>query len=1640
MNFKGVFLLITFIFSLFSVSSQIVFDLEEFSQEDNISQKSPIINLDKEIRSKITTLYYVPTDPIYIDGNFSDTAIARGWSGSGTEGQPYFIDNIFINGSNSVNTVEIRNTDDYFEIKNSYFIYGDYGLYFENVSHGKLINDSFSTCSQGLYLEYSEDVLISENVIKNIDSSGIEITYSKNMTISNTNVTDNSGTGIRLEYSNNTGITQTNITKNGDVGIYIEYSENNTVENNLIDQNDGEGLELRDSNNITVSSNRFIFNSQEGIYLDTVHESKIVDNEINGSSEYGVHIYNSNYNLISRNYLVNNYDGIKLDQSSNNSLIANEIKTLQLQIFEELKYDLFLDECENTTISDNILQIGMMMDGSELKHFDQTLVSNNTLDNKPLIFWVDQDTGIAPDNVGQIFLVNCSSITISDQNFSNVTVGILSAFTKNSVFDNNTIINGTDNSYAIFIVGSNDSEVSNNIISDTDQGLYVKGSTNFLISNNSISNVDGEGILLESSENLILKNNSISDCHKGIHIQDSDNNIIGNNTLIDNSQSSISISSSENCTISNNTIINGRHGVYLSSSTNNSIISNNITACTDYGMFIEYSSNNSIMNNNFEDTGLFLHGTQLNQFIQKKVTNNFVNQDPLIFWQNNVSGTVPASAGQVILVNCTSVLVTSQDISQASVGIQIHFSSNITIQENVLSSHRYGIYLRESDNCTILSNNVTSTIYYAISLSYSHNHSIAGNRLIGNSYGIRPEYSENITISSNWIESSSTRGIGSYLGFNLTITNNDLSGTQYGIYLQQTPNCTILNNVISGSSDTYGIYLPQCENSTIWNNTISGFQRGIFVRDRGKCDIANNTISNNSYGIYLSSSERNSIDDNVFLNGGIFIDGNQLKYYLQSIGSNNTLNGGDIVYWENTTNGLINSSEKQIILVNCTSIIVSNLDLTYTSVGILAASCENSSFVENDISNNIYGIYFWQSENCTIANNTANDDSIGINLRYSHNNTIFNNTISGTSDHGIYLFDGDDSFVKKNRISNPSGDGIQLESSTNCSLINNTITNGNSYGIELSYSSISSLIGNNITNCNNYAMRIYRSGNSVIDSNTFYNCGLSIEGNLLGDYSQESVINNFVNGKAIVFMEDESQQTVPNDSGQLILINCTSLLVTKQTWDTVSIGLQTAYCTNLVVSNNSATNNTYGFYLKHLKDSLVQNNTFIENKIGSYLYTSENTTIIENTASFNEESIQLFYSTNCSIISNKVNNSTKYGIRFDNCENGSISDNVVTNSTEAGIYINSDESHIYRNLILSSNELGLYVTNSKYNLLQWNVIAYCGSYGISVKDSSFNDISWNDFFENNVDDTSQGEESTSETGGVYNLIYYNYWEDWVAHSTDADSNGILDDPYLLTGTSLSQDHSPLASPYHLSKPTITSPNGGENYPKGYLTIIWNPSTDLLSHELKYSIYYSTDGGYNWSPIVSDLNITSYFWNASSEIGFLNSSSYKIKVTASCNIGFSAFDTSDDNFTLQNLQHGLSEPTVISPNGGETLRGEIMISWDASVDNWEHTVNYSVFYSADNGSTWKSLVEGLTNSSINWNTRTVVDGENYLVKVEAYCSEGLMSLDISDGTFIIKNQEEEELDIMLLVAIVIPVIIVISGISFIIIRKRRSSGL
>jgi parallel beta-helix repeat protein len=649
-----------------------------------------------------------------------------------------------------------------------------------------------------------------------------------------TTIIDGSGpTDVVLITQHRTNVSDFTV-RNGYYGIYVENADRcNVSSNNLSDNSYGIHLYQSFRNNIT---NNHASNNGFGIYLYNSRYNHIYDNNASNNDNRGLIISYSHENNIKGNHLFKNDIGISLGSSENNIILDNMIKMNN-------RYGISIDESNEIIVSNNMMiNNGVFVSGDMLEHWNSHEIDVlNTINAKPLYFWKDQTTGIIPIDAGQVILANCTNIIIENQSLYNASIGVELGFSSNNIIVNNTAISNFE--AGIYLYLSNNNTIANNTCSNNRNGISLDFSSINVIEKNNCSN-GSTGIDFLSSENNKIEGNILNNNAFGVYFHDSYYNIIGNNSCSFNSLYGIYLyaQSFENV-LENNTCINNKYGIYLHMNSDHNIIENNNCSYNDDGIRLS-TSNNVIKNNEcsyngdgihlssgnvynllenntlsgnhqkgislfysssimyankMEDNGIYVYGDKSTFTTQEISTNNTVNGKPVYYYKsvNMNNATLPSDAGQIILGDVSWLRIENVDVSSATAGIQIGYSSNIHIA-NSTSSHHY---------------------MYGIRILYSSSIRIYNTECLNNSGGIYFGYSSNSTIES----CNSSNNINSiYLEYsdqNIIKDNNCLSGNN-GIRLDDSANNIIKNNTCSNNEDGIILIFSLSNNNIIYHNNI----------------------------------------------------------------------------------------------------------------------------------------------------------------------------------------------------------------------------------------------------------------------------------------------------------------------------------------------------------------------------------------------------------------------------------------------------------------------------------------------------------------------------------------------------------------------------------------------------------------------------------------------------------------------------------------------------------------------------------------------------------------------------------------------------------------------------------------------------
>jgi parallel beta-helix repeat protein len=1099
------------------------------------------------------------------------------------------------------------------------------------------------------------------------------------------------------------------------------------------------------------------------------------------------------------------------------------------------------------------------------------------------------------------------------------------------------ITNGGWNDPGIYITDVRYCTITNNIISNNDNGITSWLLRSSIIGNNTLYSNLGNGITLYQAQNSIITDNIVMNSSgHGIYLEESSNITIVNNSVSPNNEYGVSIEGSVDIILSDNDLTSSVLDVYLHGSMDVAMV-------------------NTAMNGG----GVFVRGTSLESWNSHSIdASNVVNGKPVYYFKDTSGGTVPADAGQVILANSSGVLVDNYDFIDIYSGIQLGFSSFNIIANNTATSGVYGMYVTESHNNTIANNSLST-------------HEKSGMYL--------------------------------YRSDHNSLTDNDVGDSNVGIWILDSDENILDNNTCHGNQ-WQGIYLfMYSDNNTVINNTVTLSYYGISIDGGRFNNIERNKVLQNNYsGIDVWLFDSNTVTkNNASLNN---VSGIRIH------SSNNTVSDNDVF-----SNGMY---------------------------GINLFMAENNSIVNNRVHlNEERGLSLESSDYNTIAyNNVSYNLKKGIWLSESSWNLVEGNSISANNMSGIYLTESHNNTITQQKISSNIFYGIILHKSLENVITDSIISNNSYYGIFLFEFCDSNEIHDNEIRNNTYAgINIGSSQEVTISGNVLTENGIILSGESVEFWNTHSIdSSNSVNSKPLYYWKDVVGGQIPLGAGQIILANCTDVVVQEQTLHYATKGIQVAFSSNITIDAVDTAHN-WGDILLYFTDyGKIINSKSSDSRFGITIRSS-NYVFVEGVSTVNNEiGIKLYHSDNGVITNSNASFSELMGIQLLE-SNG----NVVANSTASfsdwyGLNVNFGlDNHITGNTICRNSLRGIYISGSTRNKVIGNNICNNKGYGMEIRLSRDIEVFHNNFINNDnqsleVQDLGNSWDNGYPSGG-------NYWSDYAGidvksgpNQDQAGSDGIGDVPYDIIGD-VNKDHYPLMTPVIIS--SVFPPSAPRNlqaYPGDeQVELVWEvPSSDGNSAISGYRIYRGTHT-LALNPIDEVGAVRNY-----TDSGLMNGQTYYYAVTAINEVG------EGPRSNQANATPSVPPPnqppicSIQSPTPSTTVNGTYTIAGNSSdPDGAVEKVEIRI-----DGGQW-ILAMGNESWTYDWDTTTVADG-NHTIYARSYDGENYsteVSLILIVDNYIQPPPEEPRDDsgwTAIVAAAILVITIVIIMILYWLARKKR----
>jgi parallel beta-helix repeat protein len=513
-------------------------------------------------------------------------------------------------------------------------------------------------------------------------------------------------------------------------------------------------------------------NGSYGIHLVNSRDNMVVENNCS-FSERGVFLQSSSFNVVENNTCCNNLEygievlGSGFDELINNTCIANQYYGMFVYNSNHITVDnntcagnydkgIYVYRTTYSNITANLC-LGNVLEGLYMDDADYNLVLGNS-------FWSNNDgVYMTMSSLVQIVANSC---------FWNSNVGIVLSSSDDDVLDwNNCSQNGAG---GIYLESSNRDRVTNNTCSmSLGYGIRLYSSSSCVVDDNNCSDLSGYGVSVESSTSDLVRSNSLRMTNTGIDILQSSSMTISNNTISD---------------------------------------------CDYVGIHLNYTLRNRIIHNMLDGDGVMIDGNLLSHWNSHVITGDNTVNGRVLRYLSNLSGqTVPLGAGQVILANSNDTIVSGQNLSSASSGVEAGFCSRITITNSQCSNGTFGVRLYEVDDSIVSLNMLNWNRFDGARLVHVDSSTVNLNNMSGNlEYGLRLQSS----LQNNIVE------------------NQFSANTQYGVYLAAaTIGNTIWNNSFafnSGTDGTYDALLIQAFDQTgmnNWNSTGTPYGYGNYWYD-----------------------------------------------------------------------------------------------------------------------------------------------------------------------------------------------------------------------------------------------------------------------------------------------------------------------------------------------------------------------------------------------------------------------------------------------------------------------------------------------------------------------------------------------------------------------------------------------------------------------------------------------------------------------------------------------------------------------------------------------------------------------------------------------------------------------------------------
>jgi len=513
-------------------------------------------------------------------------------------------------------------------------------------------------------------------------------------------------------------------------------------------------------------------------------------------------------------------------------------------------------------------------------------------------------------------------------------------------------------------------------------------------------------------------------------------------------------------------------------------------------------------------------------------------------------------------------------------------------------------------------------------------------------------------------------------------------------------------------------------------------------------------------------------------------------------------------------NTYIEGFDRGLYIYNCNSCVISYngfVDVAVSSV--VLESCLNISLENNIINGSLFGVILDSSVDITLdANKLWNTGIIlyGEDAEHFASHTI---TTSNKVNGKIVYY-----VANMNGYSVPIAAGQVIIANSSSITVSGVDISNTTVAVEVAYSTDITVMDSKFSNSMIGLYLVY-TNDTTVTNNEFTRCGIFVM------YSfNNSVDNNKVNSKPLLYVENARRLDITGEYGQIIVVNSKYITVRDTMIANTTIGIEFFGVDNSSILDSSISNTTlYGIGIISSIGSDTINNIIKGDRLhsaGIYMENSIDCSVVSNDIRYTERGIDIRGSSNTEVSNNNIDSCRLSGIYIEQANKTRISENIIIGSRN-NIYIYGSQNNIIiKNRVENAGVNGLYIYMSPYINITHNVltmnkyrgasISFSGNLTIIKNNITYNGAPWTTscgiairnsedarIYLNNFIGNSK--HVTANSGKFDDGFIGNYWDDYV--DVDSDSDGIWDNPYNV--------YKDIYDNYSLVNPVVNTPKFDE---------------------------------------------------------------------------------------------------------------------------------------------------------------------------------------------------------------------------------------